>query len=223
MPSLGRLPQFDARSRAFPIRSLVAAKPPRSYTWSCGVTIDQGMEGSCVGHAWAHELAARPRVIPGVGHDFARRVYFDAQRIDEWDGGAYPGAAPFYEGTSVLAGAKVVKALGAMDEYRWAFGLSDLILAVGYAGPAVLGINWYEGMFDPDPSGLVRVSGDVAGGHAIVANGVSVKRRLVRLHNSWGPGWGVGGHAFIGWDDLERLLHEQGEACIPVGRKEFVP
>jgi hypothetical protein len=215
---LGRLPQFDERSRSFPIRTLVATYAPRSYTWSCGAVLDQGAEGSCVGHAWAHELIARPLVMASITQLFAVSVYHEAQRIDEWPGGSYLGASPRYEGTSVLAGAKVIQREGYIAEYRWAFGLDDRVLALGYKGPAVLGIDWHESMFDPDASGLLHVTGSAVGGHAILANGVSIAKRLVRLHNSWGPDWGLNGEAFISFDDLRALLGRGGEACIPIGR-----
>ena len=171
-----------------------------------------------MGHAWAHELIARP-VVTLVDHTYAReRIYWEAQKIDPWDGGAYPGAAPFYEGTAVLAGAKVCQALGHFAEYRWAFGLRDLILAVGYTGPVVLGINWYEGMFNPDVDGFIRPTGLIAGGHALLVHGVSVSGSYVKIHNSWGPSWGQNGGAKITFTDLERLLNEDGEACIPLRR-----
>jgi hypothetical protein len=221
-PRLGRLTQFDERSRAYPVMAtLVAPAPPRSYTWSVPVpALDQGSEGSCVGHAWAHELLARPAVASGVDHPYARRIYHEAQRIDPWPGGAYEGAEPRYEGTSILAGAKVVAGLGAMTEYRWAFSIDELALAVGYKGPAVLGIPWYESMFHPDEAGQIRVAGDAVGGHAILCRGVSVRLRLFRLRNSWGA-WGLNGSGdcLISFDDLGRLLHEGGEACVPAGRK----
>jgi len=216
--ALGRIPQFDPRSRAFGIAPLVAGRTPRSYSWSCGSVLDQGIQGSCVGHAWAHELIARPVVVTGITHAVAVDLYYAAQRLDADPGGEYPGASPHYEGTSVLAGAKAVTDAGYLSEYRWAFGLDDLIIALGYAGPAVLGIDWMNDMFDPDADGLLHVSGGVAGGHAILANGVSIKRRLVRLHNSWGPDWGINGEAYIGFDDLSVLLANQGEACVPVHR-----
>lgn len=221
---LGRLPQYDERSRAYPIMAALAAVPaqPRGYTWRCTPVLDQGSEGSCVGHAWAHELAARPAEVTGVDHPYAReRIYWPAQQLDEWAGGAYPGAAPQYEGTSVLAGAKVVAGLGAMAEYRWAFSLHELAMGVGYRGPAVLGVNWYEGMFRPDSAGHVWPSGAVAGGHAILCRAVSVRHRTFTLRNSWGPGWGQGGDCLVTWDVMERLLGEQGEACIPVGRRRI--
>lgn len=216
---LGRVPQFDEKSRAFPIRSLVAAKTPRSFTWTCATVLDQGAQGSCVGHAWAHELIAKPVVVPGIDHAKAVEFYYAAQGLDDSPGGAYPGASPFYEGTSVLAGAKAVQNAGYITEYRWAFGLDDLILALGHAGPAVLGIDWYNDMFDPDRDGVLHVSGGFAGGHAILANGVSLKRQLVRLHNSWSAAWGRQGEAYIGFADLAKLLAASGEACIPTGRR----
>jgi hypothetical protein len=213
-PRLDRLVQFDDRSRAFPLRELITpaqAKKPRSYTWAVWCRLDQGNEGACVGFAITHEAAARPHEVPFIDANVALSVYGRAQQIDEWPGEAYSG-------TSVLAGIKAGQERGWYGEYRWGFGLDDLMLAVGYKGPAVLGIPWYEGMFDTDADGFVRVNGNVAGGHAILCNGVDVKKKKFRLTNSWGPSWGWGGQAWISFDDLDRLLHEAGESCIPVVR-----
>lgn len=208
---LDRRIQFDERSREYPIRELIQeAAKPRSYTWRVGVWLDQGREGACVGFAWAHELAARPSVRV-VHSSTALVIYREAQKVDEWPGESYSG-------TSVLAGAKVVAAQGLIPEYRWAFGLEDLILAVGYKGPAVIGVNWYEGMFAPDAKGFLHVEGRKMGGHAILCHGVSISGRYFKVHNSWGRGWGHNGEARISFDDMERLLREQGEACIPVKR-----
>jgi len=209
----GRLPQFDQRSRAFPIRALVPEKP-RSYTWKVGVYLDQGQEGACVGFGWAHELVARPVVVPNVTEALARDIYHKAQILDEYTD------TPPEEGTSVIAGAQVVHGWGFVPEYRWAFGLQDLILAVGHHGPAVAGVNWYDGMFDTDSAGFIHVTGQVAGGHCVCIPGVNVGKKYFRGHNNWGKSWGVGGDFFISFDDMERLLHEQGEACIPVRRSE---
>ncbi len=216
MPGLGRRPFFDERSRAFPIRTLVAEKPLRSYTWSCGVNLDQGSEGACVGFAFGHEISARPLVQP-VTNEYARDVYLDAQKVDAWPG-------EDYSGTSVLAGAKVCQARGHFAEYRWAFGLSDLQLALGYAGPAVLGLNWYTGQMTPDSTGRIRPTGSIEGGHAILAYRVWLPNSTrpegqVWLWNSWGSDWGKGGACWLTFADLERLLHEDGEAVVPIGRR----
>jgi hypothetical protein len=221
---LARIVQFDERSRNFPIREVVSStKKPRSYTWRCDAYLDQGSEGACVGFSMTHELVARPAVYRDLDSTFARKqVYWEAQKIDPWEGGSYPGASPVYEGTSVLAGVKVLKNLGYIEQYRWAFGLDDLVMAVGYCGPAVLGVAWYEGMFDPWSCGHLHVQGQVAGGHAILCKGVDVKDRTFTLHNSWGRSWGNGGDAKISWSEMERLLHEQGEAVIPMGRRRGI-
>lgn len=217
---LDRLVQFDERSRAYPIRATIpTTATPRSFTWRCDTRLDQGTEGSCVGMAIAHELAARPSVISGLTAKFAKEsIYWEAQKIDQWSGGSYPGASPVYEGTSVLAGIKIARKLGYITEYRWCFSLEDLVLAVGYRGPAVLGIPWYEGMFNVHSCGYIHTTGAVAGGHAILCKGVNVKAKTFTLHNSWGPSWGNKGECLISWDEMDKLLHEQGEAVIPTVR-----
>jgi hypothetical protein len=216
-PRLDRLESFDERSRSFPVRALLATTAPRSYTWGVpggvGQVLDQGREGACVGFAWAAERAARPVPRPTTDAD-ALAVYRAAQVVDEWPGEAYSG-------TSVLAGAKVAAERGWLTEYRWGFGLDDALAAISRHGPCVLGIPWYDSMYRPTIKGgraSITVTGTVVGGHAILARGVSVKRREVLLRNSWGPDWGIGGDAAISWDDLGRLLAAGGECCVPVLR-----
>lgn len=209
-PVLDRLVEFDPRSRSYPIRTLVPATF-RSYTWRPNVQLDQGNEGACVGFAWSHELAARPWPVQGVSDLTARAVYDEARKVDQWPG-------EDYSGTSVIAGAKVVQEQGWIGAYRWAFGLDDLRRAIGFKGPAVLGLNWYQGMLDTDGEGFIHPSGSLAGGHAILAYSVSESGGFIRVHNSWGASWGVNGDAKITFHDLNRLLNEDGEACIPVER-----
>ncbi len=86
-------------------------------------------------------------------------------------------------------------------------------------GPAVLGINWLDGMYQTveiDGEAWIEDTGRVVGGHAILCVGYSLRRRAFRLQNSWGSDWGDNGRAWIDHDDLAALLADQGEACIPV-------
>lgn len=210
MPVLDRLIEFDERSREFPIRSLVGDKERRSYTWRVDVSLDQGNEGACVGFGWAHELAARPSVHP-MTNQSALVLYHAAQKLDQWPG-------ENYEGTSVLAGAKVVQAMGFLAEYRWAFGESDLALAVGYKGPAVLGINWYSGMDAPQIDSVgrrwLKPTGGIRGGHCLISHGYNVPLNAYKVWNSWG----APSEFYIHKDDMAFLLSNQGEACIPLKR-----
>jgi len=126
----GRRIEFDAKSRNFPIRELITprqALAPRSYTWRNPIRLDQ-VGGSCVGNAWAHEAAAKPVMVPGINEAIALKLYHRAQELDEYTD------TPPAEGSSVLAGAKAAQEAGYLKTYRWAFGLEDLVLAVGYHG-----------------------------------------------------------------------------------------
>jgi hypothetical protein len=209
---LGRRKEFDAKSKRFPIRQLLdTGKAFRSYTWRVAVWLDQQRTPECVGYSWAHELAARPVVRPATV-DIAHRIYRGAQDNDQWPGNDY-------EGSSVLGGAKFVQELGYMDEYRWAFSLDDLIRTVGHHGPAVLGTEWDESMFDPDKDGFLVPNGNVAGGHAWLVYSVNVPGRFFRMWQSWGRGWGDNGTAKVSFDAMGQLLDRDGEACIPVRRR----
>lgn len=212
-PRLDRVVEFDERSRSYPVTAVIEATKPRSYTWRPdAVVLDQGREGACVGFSIAQELAARPAVVKGVTSQVAQRIYRRAQQIDEWPGEAY-------EGTSVLAGMKAAVEQGYFEGYRWAFGEADLALAVGYKGPAVIGVPWYTGMFDTDADGYLHPTGQLAGGHAILVYGIDLKRGRYKLRNSWGADWGMDGNAYLSRQDMALLLSRQGEAVIPVGRK----
>lgn len=210
-PRLDRLPEFDTRSRAFPVRELTGQRPPRSYTWACSAWLNQRNEGGCVGWSHAHVAAARPRPWP-MTDAAAAAIYHLAQTLDPW-----PGTD--YSGTTVLAGAKAFAQLGYIEEYRWAFGASDLAAAVSWVSPAVIGIDWHQGMLTPGPDGLVRPTGPVLGGHAICVRGFSTRTHRFLLRNSWGMDWGRNGDCVMDWDDMATLLGAGGEAVIPIGRR----
>ncbi len=214
-PRLDRVPQADPRNEYFPIRGLIGQPALRPRAWRLLNRLDQGREGACVGFGWAHELAAQP-IHVRVSDTDARAIYRRAQQLDEWAGEAY-------EGTSVLAGAKAVAERGHMLEYRWAFTIDDVLATLARFGPVVIGVNWYEGMFNTDPHGFLHVAGGIAGGHCVVLRGLRREqgRWVVIGRNSWGPGWGVHGDFKLNahGNGLERLLHEQGDACVPVSRR----
>ncbi len=229
-PQLDRLPFWDERSGSFPIRELVEGRVPRSYSWRT-VTTDQGRQGACVGHGITQEAAARPVTVfgdpvrnpPDVGmlNSVAREVYYAAQAIDPWAGGEYPGAAPTYAGTSVLAGVKIGQERGWWESYRWALGpgpeaaAQDVILALGYAGPVILGTVWRSGMWRADADGYLRATGNVEGGHCYLLTRYSVKRDAAWTGNSWGGA----GQGWITRAGLVSLLADDGEAVLPLRRK----
>lgn len=239
-PRLDRVYHQDLRSLNFLARRQLPVKAgaisgPRSFTWSVGQWLDQGQEGACVGFGFSHDLVARPVTVAGVNNSFARqRVYWEAQKIDDDPGGSYPGATPVYEGTSVLAGAKVLTSFGYYLGYDWGISAQEVATCIGHLGPAVLGINWWTGMYDPDADGFLNPTGKVEGGHCILAYSVKIyfkgllgwafrdwshvdaDKSYVRVWNSWGEGWGEDGTAKIRLSALKQLIEgEKGEAVFP--------
>ncbi len=207
----------DERSRNYPVRAILPPDAePVSHIWNCPVWLDQGSEGACTGFAVAHELASEPvsahlyNSLPDA--NFARALYHDAQKLDQWPG-------EDYEGSSVLGAMQAAQLRGFYDEYRWAFGIDDLVLAVGHLGPAVLGIDWHSGMQRPDWHGLIHVRGKRTGGHAICCIGYDANTERFLLHNSWGRWWGLQGNCWIAKSELEQLLNKGGVAAIPVTRR----
>jgi hypothetical protein len=172
---------------------------------------DQGNTPMCVGYAWAHWIEDGPithvsNTHPVVAPDL---IYHEAQKVDEWPG-------ENYDGTSVRGAAKYLRTAGKISSYLWAFDVNTLINTVLNIGPVVIGSNWYNNMFYPDGSGLIRVAGRLAGGHAYVINGVDTKTQRFRIKNSWGRSWGQQGHAYISFTDMSRLIRENGEVCLAV-------
>lgn len=219
-------PTFDERSLEFPIRAAIPERPKRrTKKWRNGVILDQGREGACVGFGWTAEALSTPVAVdlsrlkaeaPEDPTAFAHSIYQRAKVLDGW-------AGEDYEGTSVHAGAKAMRELGLIKEYRWCFNIEDVIDAILLKGPVVLGIYWYESMYDA-PNGIVEVSGEIVGGHCITAVGFKLAKDsatgedTIILQNSWGYNWGNFGLAEIRVRDLKALLENSGEACIPSKR-----
>jgi hypothetical protein len=210
---------LDPRSLEWGVRQVLGPRDKLiSKTWKNNYHLDQGREGACTGFGATHELGSQPLRIPDLTNEFARGVYHDAQRIDHFPGGSYPGADPYMEGSTVLHAMKVLKKRGYYEQYRWAFGVRDVALAIGYLGPVVIGIPWYEGMREPASCGCLHPIGEKVGGHCVELRGFDNRRKRFKVHNSWGKNWGVNGCAWIKWDDLAFCLKWGGEACIPMKR-----
>jgi len=212
IPPFGRRIAHDARDEQFLFQRPAKASKRTSRTWPLYWKGDQGNTPHCVGFGWAHWLAATPIVQWLDPHG----IYGLALYLDEWEGEAD-------EGTSVRAGAKVLQQLGIVERYDWAYTVDGAAQWLLEKGPVVFGLPWTEDMCVPDAKGLIRPTGEIAGGHCILANSVSTKTELIGLSNSWGTGWGIKGKCFIGFDDLHKLLRQDGEACLATERAAKVP
>lgn len=232
------IPRHDERSRAFSVERIVNTEEPDiEREWVTGPIINQGAEGACVGFGWTNEFTAEPYPDPwadeSIATTYAFNHYHRAREIDEFDDNTYTS------GSSVLAGAKVAVERGLIGEYSWCYSTLYAKYAVMQLGPVVLGVPWYQEMYNTDEAGRVIVHHDMnnfVGGHCLTLTGYYPKKefrysdgrvetveRVFRWTNSWGPTYGDGGHGYITFEDLDKLLNTYGwagEACLPSRRQK---
>jgi hypothetical protein len=213
----GRVYKEDERDLQFTVSSItdkLSNMPDISQQewWSDGWKGNQGNTPLCVSYAWSHWFEDGP-VIQDSIIGRPKPVYNTKELYDAFR--EFDGLDGDYAGTTVRAGAKVFQKLGIVSEYRWALTLEDVINAVTYIGPMVAGTRWTERMNDPTSKQfIIKPGGKTIGGHAYLINGVDTDKELFRIKNSWGTSWGNAGQAYIRFSDFERLLHDQGEACV---------
>jgi hypothetical protein len=209
---LGRHVNHDPRSLQFLVEP--AAAKLRSVTHERVIPVlDQGDLGSCTGNAATGALGTQPLydALPAddrsdLDEGFAVLVYERATDIDPFPG-SYP---PDDTGSDGLSVAKVLKAYGLISRYRHATSLRAMQTAL-QTTPVIVGVHWYTGFDTPDGDGVVKLGGELRGGHEFEVIGVDFERKRFEAVNSWGDGWGVAGHFFITFDDMRHLLSERGD------------
>lgn len=211
---LGRHVDHDPRSRRYPIAVATPTALKKVLWGRAGIALNQGDLGSCTGNALAGVLNTAPFRRKGaklLTEKDAVAIYQAATVIDGFPG-QYP---PDDTGSSGLAVCKAAKARGLIAGYTHAFGIADALRAL-QTGPVITGVNWYDGFDRPDANGLVRISGQVRGGHEFEVLGYDPATDLVTAENSWGPGWGVKGRFHFTSSTWAQLLAEQGDVTVPV-------
>lgn len=202
-------PRFSPLSLRYKISdNFSLTKTPRNRNWRKPCVLDQGREGACTGFGASHVLCATPKARQDVSNEFAQHIYYEARRRDQWPG-------ENYEGSSVLGAMEASKSFGYISAYYWATTLDEIIHGVSLFGPMEIGVPWYSNMMETTADGYLDVSGTELGGHAVCLGGVSVRDSVFRLDNSWGTDWGVNGSAKLRFADMDRLLHQMGEAALP--------
>lgn len=180
--------------------------------WANPLQLDQGTEGACVGFGTTGVINAEPQVH-AFDNEYARWLYYEARRNDEWDG-------EDYEGTSLRAGARVGVMWGYFSGYAFTQSVETLALYVLNHGPTTIGVDWHEGMDRVDPEGYIHATGEVRGGHCVIVDGVVWRKEgevdRFRIRNSWGSAWGFNGRCRISALDLQLLFDSGGSACCPV-------
>lgn len=216
---LGRHIEHDPRSLSF-AQGVLPRPAIKSQQWTRRIPIlNQGDLGSCTANAsagwagtdniWRQGLTALDGVT--IDEEWAVKFYSIETRLDGIPG-EYP---PNDTGSSGLAAGKTLRKLGLCSKYLHGFNFHAVEAAL-QNGPVLLGLPWHEDMMDADEHGNIKITGDVVGGHEIVADGLDVEGRRVRIANSWGDSYGENGWFYLTYDQLDELLQDQGDCTAPV-------
>ena len=215
MPTLDWRPKPDTRSATFRFAAYdcyqTGTLRKNIRRRKADVFLDQGVEGACTGFGCAHVLALSPGPRDHITNDFARAIYHKARTLDEWPGESY-------EGSSVNGAMKAAREMGLITEWRWAYNETEIQHGLSWHVAAEIGVWWYDGMWEPDAQGVLRVKGRKSGGHALALSGYKTTKSGVfyRLENSWGKSWGDSGGCWISDEDLMGLIDDDGECSFPV-------
>jgi len=223
-PFLGRLRSNDPRSRApqFRLQRPREASQLVARSWLAPdkrTILNQRETPHCVAYSALHYLMATP-VVNNRALPAPIAIYDGAQAIDEW-----PGTD--YEGTSVNAGLKVLRSMGYIERWEWAYDANTAIDHLLARGPLMLGTTWFWDMFEPDAQGYIWPTGPSVGGHAFCLVAANRARKnpdgsvgAARILNSWGADWGQNGRAWISFKTLQLLIEDWGEVAYPVEVKK---
>lgn len=222
---LGRMYSRDDHDQKYllmqhPTASQIVKVAP-SKVWTFNHTpLDQGHTGTCVGHGWKHSLMAMPLTRKAEEPPSAFDIYDAAIKVDQWPENDNDTARQM--GTSVRAGAQVLQTLGLLKEYSWCYSADDIIRWLAgqdakgkfVGGPVVIGIPWYQGMFETDANGFLNISGALVGGHCLCLNELHADGVIEGIQN-WALPWGLNGkgHFLIRPETLDVLVKQDGEAC----------
>jgi hypothetical protein len=176
--------------------------------------LDQGQQGTCVGHGWAQWGNTEP-IDDTFTHNDALDIYYQATINDgSPDDPRAPGGGQ--QGASVRGGAKAMQQKGRLNNYAFTYTVDTLRKWVQTQGPAVMGTNWLQNMFNPGADGVLNVSGSVVGGHCWGIIGDLMSEDHAWCLNSWGAAWALKGYFKVKWEDIATLLSQQGEACTAI-------
>ncbi len=197
--------------------ALALLEPPPSgdVKWADNdPVLDQGQQGTCVGHGTAQWGNTLP-VDDHFTHQDALDLYYQATIYDgSPDDPRKPGGGE--QGASVRSGMKALQKKGRLNAYASATTVAAIRSWVQTKGPVVFGTNWLTGMDDPDASGLVHATGTYRGGHCYTCVGDLVSKSQAVFINSWGKDFGLNGYFKLGWADVQALLNQNGEAWTAV-------
>lgn len=226
-PLLGRNIEHDPRSRAFAFQA--AGDPLASVRHLSNIrTLNQHV-GSCTCHTalklctYIHWFTLTMQQRADIINDpdgMATDWYRETTRNDEFDGEWEPTDT----GSSGTSASKTAVRRGYAKGFNHAFRFDDTLAMLAKRAIGI-GAWWYNSFDQPDHTGLVQLTSTSRrrGGHEFVLDELDVEHEQVWAQNSWGNGFGIEGRFRFSFDDLERLLNEDGDSVQLIPLDELTP
>ena len=227
-PLLGRNIGHDERSRAFAYQA-PSDVPLQSVRHHSNIRTLHQTVGSCTCHSalklctyqhWFTLSREQQQLIINDPDGLATDWYRETTRNDEFAGAWEPDDT----GSSGTSASKTAVRRGFAKGFQHSFSFDDTLHMLTER-PVAIGVWWYSSFDNPDANGRVSLPSGARrrGGHEFVLDELIVETKMVGAQNSWGDSWGLNGRFCFAWQDLQRLLDEDGDAVQLVPLDEPAP
>lgn len=178
-----------------------------SKKWDFPVeSLDQEISNHCCGFAMA-DFGINLPTFTKYTNDDGHKFYYLCKIED--------GEPGMEDGSYIRSVVKVLKNLGKIEAYAFAYDMESIKWWILNRGPMIVGTAWTEGMMIPDEENIIHVIGRTVGGHAYLLNEWR-EDGYIGIQNSWGTSWGDNGKAYIGSEDFKKIFMYDGEAVTAV-------
>lgn len=187
---------------------------PRKRPWRApAIELDQGDTPECTVFAKGSFLQVAPLMTKRL--PLLHPYYVRARELDD-----IPGVD--YEGTTCHGAAAAFAERGWFKTFLWTNDPEAMREWILTRGTVVVGTDWHADMMETDSHGFIHATGPVVGGHAYNVVWYAERGDYYDIRQSWGPTWGVRGHAKIHAQELHDLISGARAGEVFTGVQELL-
>ena len=176
-------------------------------------SLDQENTGHCCGFSMANFGINLPKFTDYDNED-GHKFYYLCKVED--------GEPNNEDGSYIRTAGKVLRNRNIISTYAFAKDIAEIKWWILNRGSVIVGTPWTSDMLMANESNIVRISGQIVGGHAYLLVGIKEinGKEYFIIQNSWGKSWGIDGRAYISVEDFKILFAYGGEALATLENVE---